>query len=203
MKIRSTAAEEFRKDAGTDGNSRRPWHRSRQPCRSAADHAENQAGACFLTCRKRIRFPIKRLLCALLGLFRYDAGSYQSRVDRDRGASGFATLTCHFFRLQPLALGVGSLAIGVIEFRCLACLVCAVGLAALRQSCPMTTDIVMVALTAITGAADTKDDAAFWTSTHSLAYLDFWQGARAFPKAGLDNGRQSWQAMNRSIGWFP
>lgn len=82
-------------------------------------------------------------------------------------------------------------------------LVFPVGLAALRQSRPMTTDIVVVALTAITGAADTKDDAALSTSTHSLAYLDFWQGARAFSKPGLDNGRQSWQAMNRSIGWFP
>jgi hypothetical protein len=81
-------------------------------------------------------------------------------------------------------------------------LVCLVGLAALRQSCPMTADIVVVALTAITGAADIKHDAAFWTSTHSLAQLDFWQGVRAFSKAGLDNGHQSWQAMDRSIGWF-
>jgi len=81
-------------------------------------------------------------------------------------------------------------------------LVFPVGLAALRQSCLMTTDIVVVALTAITGAADIKHDGAFRTSTHSLAYLDFWQGARAFPTAGLDNGRQSWQAMDRSIGWF-
>jgi hypothetical protein len=53
------------------------------------------------------------------------------------------------------------LAIGVIELRCLACLVFPVGLAALRQSCPMTTEIVVVTLAAITGAADIKDDAAF------------------------------------------
>jgi len=95
------------------------------------------------------------------------------------------------------------LAIGVIELRCLPRLVFPVGLAALCQSCPLTTDVVVVALTAITGAADIKDHAAFWTSTHSLAYLDFWQGGRAFPKAGLDNGHQSWRAMDRSTGWFP
>lgn len=146
---------------------------------------------------------MKRLLCLWLGLFRYDAGAYQSRVDRDRGAGGFATLTCHFVRFQSLTLGVSSLAIGVIELRCTARLVLPVGLAALRQPRLMTTDVVVVALTAITGAADIKHDAAFWTSTHSLAYLDFWQGVRAFPKAGLDNGHQSWQAMDRSIGWFP
>jgi hypothetical protein len=52
----------------------------------------------------------------------------------------------------------------------------------------MTTGIVVVALTAITGAADVKNFAAFWTSTYSLAYLEFWQVGRAFPKAGLDNG---------------
>jgi hypothetical protein len=61
------------------------------------------------------------------------------------------------------------LAIGVIELRCTARLECLVGLAALRQSRPMTADVVVVALAAITGAADIKDDAAFWTSTHSLA----------------------------------
>jgi len=109
-------------------------------------------------------------------------------------------LTCHFFQL--LALGVSSLAGGVIELRYKARLIFLVGFAALRQSCPMTTDTIVVALAAITGAADIKDDAAFWTSTHSLAYLDFWQGRCAFPKAGLDNGRQSWQAIDPLIGWF-
>jgi len=94
------------------------------------------------------------------------------------------------------------LALGVIEFRFTARLVFPVGLAALLQSCPMTTPIVVVAVTAIAGAADVKNLAAFWTSTHPLAYLD-WQGARAFPKAGLDNGHQSWQAMDRYVGWLP
>jgi len=145
---------------------------------------------------------MKRLLCLWLGLFRYDADADQSRVDRDRGAGGFATLTCHFVRFQPLALGVSSLAIGVIELRCTARLVFPVGLAALRQPRPMATDVVVVALAAITGAADIKHDAAFLTSTFSLADLNLWQGSRAFPKAGLDNGRQSWQAINRLIGWF-
>jgi len=145
-------------------------------------------------------------LCPWLGLFRHDAGADQSRVDRDSRTGGFATLTCHFFRFQPMALDVSSLAIGVIELRCTARLVFPVGFAALRQPRPMTTDVVVVALTAITGAADIKHDAAFWTSTGSPADLDFWQGSRAFPKAGLDNGRQSWQAMDRSIDgsvdWF-
>ncbi len=146
---------------------------------------------------------MKRLSCLWLGLFRYDAGAYQSRVDRDRGAGGFATLTCHFLRFQPLALRVSPLPIGVIELRCRARLVVPVGLAALRQSRPMTADVVVVALAAITGAADIKDDAAFWSSTHSPADLDFGQGVRALSKAGLDKGHQSWQAMERLMGWFP
>jgi len=139
---------------------------------------------------------MKRLLCLWLGLFRHNAGAYQNRVDRDRRDGGFATLTCHSLRFPPLTLGVSSLAIGVIQFHCIARLVFPVGLAALRQPRPMTTDVVVVALAAITGAADMKDDAAFRTSTYSPAYLDIWQGVRAFPKAGLDNGRQSWQAMD-------
>ena len=104
---------------------------------------------------------MKRLLCLLLGLFRHNAGAYQSRIDRDRGAGGFSTLTCHSLRFPPLALGVSSLTIGVIEPRCIACLVFPVGLAALRQPRSMTTDVVVVALAPITGAADIKDDAAF------------------------------------------
>jgi hypothetical protein len=145
---------------------------------------------------------MKRLFCLWLGLFRHDAGADQSRVDRDRGAGGCATLTCHFFRFQPLALEVSSLAIGVIELRRTARLVFPIGSTALRQPRPTTTEIVVVALAAIAGTADIKHDAAFWASTYSPADLDFWQDGRAFPKAGLDNGRQSWQAMDRSIGWF-
>ena len=45
-------------------------------------------------------------------------------------------------------------------------------------------------------AADIKYDPAFRTATLSSAYLDIWQDNRAFPKAGLDNGFQSWQAMS-------
>jgi hypothetical protein len=138
---------------------------------------------------------MKRLLCLWLRLFHHDAGTDQSRIDLDRGAGDCATLTCHFFRFQPLAFGVFSLADGAIELRCKARLVFPVGFAALRQSRPMAADVVVVALAAIAGAADIKHDAAFWTSTFSPADLDFWQGSRAFPKAGLDNGRQSWQAM--------
>jgi hypothetical protein len=107
-------------------------------------------------------------------------------------------LICHFFQL--LALAVSSLAIGVIQPRFTARLVFSVGLAALLQSCQMTTDIVVVALTTITGAADIKDPAASWTSTHSLSRISMGRGDRAFPKAGLDNGRQSWQAMDDWYG---
>jgi len=145
---------------------------------------------------------MERLLCLGLALFCHDGGADQSRVDRDRGAGGFATLTCHFFRFQPLALDISSLAVGVIELRRTARLVFPVGFTALRQPRPMAADGVVVALAAITGAANIKHDAAFWTSTCSPADLDFWQGSRAFPKAGLDNGRQSWQAIDRLIGWF-
>jgi len=115
-------------------------------------------------------------------------------------------LTCHFFRFQPLAFDVSSLSIGVIELCCTAGLVFPVGLAALRQPRPMPTDVIVVALAVIAGAADIQHDAAFWTSTYSPADLDFWQDSRAFPKAGLDNGRQSWQAIYRlidgSVDWF-
>ena len=117
---------------------------------------------------------MKRLLCLWLGLFHHDAGADQSRVDRDRGAGGLATLTCHFFRFQPLALRVSSLVIGVIELRCTVPLVFPVGFTALCQARPMQTDIIVVALAAITGAADIKHDAAFWPSTCSPADLDFW-----------------------------
>jgi len=130
----------------------------------------------------------------LLRPFHYDGGAYWSRVDRDRGGSGFATLTCHFFRFAPLALRVSALAIGMIELCRPARLVVPVGPAALRQSRPMAAEIVVVELAAITGAADIENDAASWTSACSLADLDFRQDARAFPKTGLDNGRQSWQA---------
>ena len=88
----------------------------------------------------------------------------------------------------------------MIALRCKARLVFAVGLAALLQPRLMTAVLAAVALAAITAAADIKDEAAFWTSTHSLAYLDVWQGGRVFPKAGLDKRRQSWQARDDSYG---
>jgi hypothetical protein len=153
-------------------------------------------GVCFLTYRKRSGFRIRCLPCLLLRVFRYEAAAYQGQIDRDRRNRGFATLTCHFFQFQLLALAVSLLVRGMIELRCIARLVFAVGLAALRQSCLMTAVLAAVTLAPITGAADIKDNAAFWTSTHSLAYLGFWQGGRAFPKAGLDNGHQSWQAID-------
>jgi hypothetical protein len=132
---------------------------------------------------------IKRLrLCYRLGLSRRD--------DRDRGVGCLATLTCHFFGFQRAAFYVCALAIGVVQPCCKARLVFAIGLAALGQSCLMAAVFAAVALATITGAADIKHDAAFQLPTNSLAYLGFRQGNRAFPKAGLDNGRQSWQAMS-------
>jgi hypothetical protein len=104
-------------------------------------------------------------------------------------------LTWHFFQFQLLPLAVSSLALGMIELRCKVRLVFAVGLAALLQPRLMMAVFAAVALTTITGAAEIKVDAASWTSTHSQAYPVNWQGGRAFPKAGLDNGHQSWQAM--------
>ena len=122
------------------------------------------------------------------------AGRCRSRVDRDRETGRRATLTCHFLSLHPAALAVGSLAIGVIEFRRRARQVSAVGLAALRQARLTVAVGATVALAAITGAAEIEDGTASRTSTHSLADLDAWQGCRAFQKAGLDNGPHSWQA---------
>jgi hypothetical protein len=108
-------------------------------------------------------------------------------------------LTWHFFQFQLLPLAVSSLALGMIELRGKARLVLEVGFAALLQSRLMTAVLASVALTAVTGAAEIKDDAAYWKSTHSLAYLD-WQGGRAFPKAGLDNGHQQDQSIDRYGG---
>ncbi len=107
-----------------------------------------------------------------------------------------STLTCHFFRFQPAVFYVCALAIGVVQPCCKARLVFAIGLAALGQSCLMAAVFAAVALATITGAADIKHDAAFRLPTNSPVYLGFWQGSRAFPKAGLDNGRQSWQARS-------
>jgi hypothetical protein len=105
-------------------------------------------------------------------------------------------LTCHFFGFLLSALHVCSLAVGVIQLRCKARLVFAVGLSALGQPRPMSAGFAAVALTPVAGTADIEHGAAFRIPTHSLAYLDLWQGSRAFPKAGLDNGTQSWQAMS-------
>jgi hypothetical protein len=82
----------------------------------------------------------------------------------------------------------------MIQPRCAARLVFAVGFSALGQPRPMAAVFAAVALTAVAGTADIKHDAAFRAPAHSLSYLDFRQGSSAFPKAGLDNGRQSWQA---------
>ena len=199
MKIRHAAAKESRKHVSADCASRRPWKRGAQQRRSAADNAGNQTRTCFLSHRKRYRFRVE---CLWLRLFRYDA-DHQAGDDADRGADGSSTLTCYFFRFRFLALAEGLLTSAAVQLYRKAPLVGAVGLAALLQACPMTTGIVVVALTTITGAADVENFAAFWTSTYSLPYFECWQGARAFPKAGLDNRRQSWQAMKRTIRMVP
>jgi len=76
-------------------------------------------------------------------------------------------------------------------------LVFAVGLAALCQPGTAAAVFAAIALAAIAGAADIKYNPAFRTSTLSLANLDIWQDSRAFLKAKLDNGGQSWQAMSK------
>jgi hypothetical protein len=115
---------------------------------------------------------MRRLSRRLIRAFHRETGAYQSRVDRDRRSRSFATLTCHFFQVRFPALAVSLLAIGVIQLRFTARLVFPVGLAALLQSRLMPAILTAVALAAITRAANIKDAAAFWTSTHSLAYLD-------------------------------
>jgi len=93
------------------------------------------------------------------------------------------------------------LALGMIELCFKAGLVLSVGFAALCQSRLTTAVLAAVSLTAVTRAADIKENAAPWPSTNPLAYLDVWQSGRAF-EAGLDKGHQSWQARSSSTGWF-
>jgi hypothetical protein len=112
------------------------------------------------------------LVCLLPGLFRFDAGIYQRRIDRDRSAGFLATLTCHFFELPFLSFDVFALAVGMIEPCCTVCLVFAVSLTSLGQSGTVPTVFAAVALAAIARAADIKYDAAFRTSTRSPAYID-------------------------------
>ena len=63
-----------------------------------------------------------------------------------------------------------------------------------------------VALTVIAGAADVKNDAASWTSTHSLAYLDWlewidWQGGPCLPKSGTRQRPPIMAGYGRLVRW--
>jgi hypothetical protein len=114
-------------------------------------------------------------------------------------------LTCHFFALfvfELLALDVSALALGVIQPCSETLLVSAAGLATLLEPRLTATVIRVVALAAITAAADIKHRSASQALTDLLAKLA-WQGALVFLKAGLDNGRRSWQAMGGSVKVVP
>jgi hypothetical protein len=106
-------------------------------------------------------------------------------------------LTCHVFQL--LALTIGSLPITVVQLGCEALLINAVGTAPLLEPRLMAALPAAIAMPAIAGATDEKNGSASGTSTLSLAKLN-WQRTRAFLKAGLDNGRRSWQAMLQYFG---
>jgi hypothetical protein len=105
------------------------------------------------------------------GVSRCNAGFYQPRIDRDRSAGFFATLTCHFFELPLPAFDICALAIGMIAPCRTARLVFAGGLYALGQSGTAAAVVTAVALSAIAGTADIKHAAAFRTLAPSVAYL--------------------------------
>jgi hypothetical protein len=125
---------------------------------------------------------------------RFIVGTFQCRNHAAGVIAPVATLTCHFFEL--LALNIRALAVRMIELCRQALLINLIGLVSLLQPPLAAAFSVAVALAAVTGAADKKDSAASRTSANPLAKLD-WQGVAVFLKAGLDNGRQSWQACPR------
>jgi hypothetical protein len=101
-------------------------------------------------------------------------------------------LTCQY--LQFAALVIGPLAIRMIETSSKTLLVEAVGTTPLKESCLAATWLAAVCLSSIAPPANKKDHTAGRTPTDLLAKL-VWQYALVFLKAGLDNGRRSWQAM--------
>jgi len=82
----------------------------------------------------------------------------------------------------------------MIETSGKALLVDAVGTTPLKESCLAATWLAAVCLSSIATPANEKNHNAGRTSTDPLTKL-VWQRALVFLKAGLDNGRQSWQAM--------
>ena len=75
-----------------------------------------------------------------------------------------------------------------------AMLVNAVGMSPLKESCLAATWLAAVCMPSIAAPADEKDHTTGRTPTDPLAKL-VWQCTLVFLKAGLDNGRRSWQAM--------
>jgi hypothetical protein len=142
------------------------------------------------------------LLHGLPGLFGSATGLDPPRIDHARCLCFLDTLTCHFFQWLFSTLKICALAVGMIKFRCTARLISAVDFFALKQSSTATAGCATVAMASVAGAADEKYDAAFRTPAYSVAYFYVEQGSPAFPKAGLDNGRQSWQARSYGLGWF-
>jgi len=101
-------------------------------------------------------------------------------------------LTCQY--LQFAALVIGPLAIRMIETSSKTLLVDVVGTTPLKESRLAATWLAAVCLSPIAAPANEKNHAAGRTPTDPLTKL-LWQRALVFLKAGLDNGRRSWQAM--------
>lgn len=97
----------------------------------------------------------------------------------------------YFLFLQPLS--VGTLTPGAIQPGGKAVLVGMVGTAVLLETRLAATLLTAIEIATVAGAANTKSRATPMPLAFSLAKLDC-RGTHAEPKAGLDNGRRSWQA---------
>jgi len=113
------------------------------------------------------------------------------RVDAGRTAASGATLIRHFFPLLPLA--IGTLALGLIQLGGKALPVDMVGPAVLLKTRLSAAILTAIEIAAVARAADIENRTTPVPFAFSPAKLDC-SGAHAQPKAGLDNGRRSWQA---------
>jgi len=113
------------------------------------------------------------------------------RVDAGRRAANSATLIRHFFPFLPLS--IGPLTIGVIQLGGKAPLVEAVGPAVLLEARLAAAILTAIEIATVAAAADAENRTTPRPHAISLAKLDG-RGTHVEPKAGLDNGRRSWQA---------
>jgi hypothetical protein len=113
------------------------------------------------------------------------------RADADRKTARGATLIRHFFHLLPLP--IGTLALGLIQLGGKALPVDMVGTAVLLKTRLPAAILTAIKIATVTRSADIENHTTPRPFAFSLAKLDC-RGAHAQPKAGLDNGRRSWQA---------